>query len=71
MAECGDCISCLAPKIESFFESRRVAKTQGGMIKDVRFDERFTSAQRAVIIQFLKHVVHNALDIQTRTGVGS
>ncbi len=33
------------------FRVARVVKTLGGMIKDVRFDELFTSAQRAVIIQ--------------------
>jgi hypothetical protein len=59
-----------------------LAVTPAGVIKDVRFDDLFNSAQRAAIIRYLKHVVHNAssldngdaekrlLDIQTRTGAG-
>lgn len=51
-----------------------------GKVKDVPFDELFNSAQRAAIIRYLKHVVHNApslgqdaaedrlLEIQTLTG---
>jgi hypothetical protein len=59
-----------------------LAVTPKGEIKDVPFDGLFNSAQRAAIIRYLKHVVHNApsldngdaekrlRDIQTRTGTG-
>jgi hypothetical protein len=56
--------------------------TPSGIMKDAPFDELFNSAQRAAIIRYLKHVVHNVpsldngdaekrlRDIQTRTGTG-
>jgi hypothetical protein len=59
-----------------------LAVTPSGIMKDAPFDELFNSAQRAAIIRYLKHVVHNVpsldngdaakrlRDIQTRTGTG-
>ena len=73
----GDCTNNLSA---SFLNG--LAVTPAGMIKDVLFDELFNSAQRAAIIRYLKHVLHNApsldngeaekrlRDIQTRTGRG-
>lgn len=59
-----------------------LAVTPAGVIKGVRFDELFDSAQRAAIIRYLKYVVDNSpsldngdakkrlRDIQARTGAG-
>ncbi|PQO25364.1 hypothetical protein C5Y96_23775 [Blastopirellula marina] len=59
-----------------------LAVSPTGEMKEVPFDELFNSAQRAAIIRYLKHVVHNdpslgkeaaeqrLHEIQTRTGKG-
>ena len=58
-----------------------LAVTPAGKIKDVNFDDLFNASQRAAIIRYLKHVVHNnplldngdaekrLTDIQTRTSI--